>query len=237
MSKTETTNIFSERIKLLAEKMRDVDTSLSNKKQAEQMDIPYQTFNKYLNDDAECNITYLKTIANYYSVSTDFLLGVTDIQTKNYDTSAFCSTSGITENAAAHLLFTIFPDIFSRILESPFFDDFIRAINDLFEGSFALFEKNDIQKHELDYKIEFMRYNTHRLFDLVLNEFDRRELDEEEALEIGRITEEKDIELYQQIDSLRYEFYIATSESEKERLIKEIIEIRKQIAHKQTEGT
>ena len=82
-----------------------------------------------------------------------------------------------------------------------------------------------------------MRYNTHRLFDLVLNEFDRRELDEEEALEIGRITEEKDIELYQQIDSLRYEFYIATSESEKERLIKEIIEIRKQIAHKQTEGT
>lgn len=99
MAKTETTLIFSNRLEELTEKKRDENPKLSNKVQAAEMNIPYQTFNKYLHDNAECNISYLKVMAKYFDVSTDYLLGYSDIATNDTDLRTVCDYSGLSEGA------------------------------------------------------------------------------------------------------------------------------------------
>lgn len=192
-----------------------------------------QNVGNWISGKAKPDIYALAKISKAYNVSTDYLLGLTDIQTKDGDTSAFCKVSGITENAATHFLFCRYPDILSRIFECDFFDDFMNVINDIFECSFMWVEQakqnNNISKIDLDY-IDLYRYRAHKVFDLILNEFDRREIDDVTANEIKRITTEHDLELYHKLDRLIYEYYSATSAKDKDRLQKEISEIRKQIS-------
>lgn len=194
-----------------------------------------QNVGNWISGKAKPDIYALAKISKAYNVSTDYLLGLTDIQTKDGDTTAFCNVSGITENAATHFLFCRYPDILSRIFECDFFDDFISIINDVFECSFAWVEQakqnNNVSKIDLDY-IDLYRYRAHKIFDLILNEFDRREIDDETANEIIRKTTEKDIELYHRLDKLIYEYYSAVSAKDKDRLQKEISKIRKQISGK-----
>lgn len=51
------------------------DTGLSYKEQAKQMGVSYQSLYKYLNATVECHGTNLVRIADYFDVSTDWLIG------------------------------------------------------------------------------------------------------------------------------------------------------------------
>lgn len=66
MAKNEITKVLSERLEELTESKRDIDYKLSDKKQAEQMGIPYPTFNKYKHNTAECPISTVVKMAKYY---------------------------------------------------------------------------------------------------------------------------------------------------------------------------
>lgn len=74
MPKNNTTKILANRLEELTEKKRDEDRTLSNVKQSKAIGIQYQTFRKYLEDNAECKIANLLKIARYYNVSTDYLI-------------------------------------------------------------------------------------------------------------------------------------------------------------------
>lgn len=76
MAQNKTTKVLSNRLEELTEGKRDIDYRLSDKKQAEQMGIPYPTFVKYKRDKAECPISTIVKMAEYYGVSTDYLLGL-----------------------------------------------------------------------------------------------------------------------------------------------------------------
>ncbi len=132
MAKTETTFIFSNRLEELTEKKRDENPKLSNKVQAAEMNIPYQTFNKYLHDNAECNISYLKVMAKYFDVSTDYLLGYSDVATNDTDLRTVCDYSGLSEGALQTLTtYKDFPldarlDTLNALLENA---DFTRLLS------------------------------------------------------------------------------------------------------------
>lgn len=98
--RTDTELTLKERLDSLIEYKQDEDLKLSQKKQADEMGIPYTTFCKYTTDDpaksAQCSISNLVKIADYYGVSTDYLLGRVDEKSPDYSVQAVCKTLGIT---------------------------------------------------------------------------------------------------------------------------------------------
>lgn len=102
--KNETTQKLSEILSELIETKKDSDYTLSEKKQAGLMGIPYQTFHKYVNGTAECPIGNLVKISKYYNVTTDYLLGLTDNPSINPDIQNACEVTGLSEKSVENLI-------------------------------------------------------------------------------------------------------------------------------------
>ena len=93
----QTKKILAEKLESLIEDKQDIDYKLTIPVQCKQMGVPYQTFKKYLNATSDCSITNLSIIADYYGVSTDYLLGRTNTKSPNTDIQAVCNTIGLSE--------------------------------------------------------------------------------------------------------------------------------------------
>ena len=120
MAKTKITAAFAKRLEELAECEQDKDYTKNLKKQAADIGIPYSVFRKYINDEAECSISYLLKIAKYYNVSTDYLLGISDVKTTNISIRAISKYTGLSENAIVQLY-----------MYSPLFSENIYPLNDI----------------------------------------------------------------------------------------------------------
>lgn len=139
MSQSEITKFLSERLEDLTERKRDIDSKLSDKKQAEEMGIPYPTFLKYKKDTAECPISTIVKIAEYYGVSADFLLGRTNIQSTDINLQKSCDYLGISQKSGENLCFISqggwSADI---ILETDHFWALVRKLTDIDEWTSKL---------------------------------------------------------------------------------------------------
>lgn len=102
--KNETTQKLSEILTNLIESKKDSDYTLSEKKQASLMDIPYQTFHKYVTGIAECPVGNLVKISKYYNVTTDYLLGLTENPSVNEDIQIVCKTIGLSAESINRLI-------------------------------------------------------------------------------------------------------------------------------------
>ena len=99
----DTKDFLKNRLEELIEARQDTDYHYNLVKQCEQMDINYQTFQKYLKGTSQCSAENLVKIANYYKVSVDYLLGLTDISTTNKDLRFVCDYTGLSEKAVTTL--------------------------------------------------------------------------------------------------------------------------------------
>ena len=63
-------------------KLRE-NAKISQKQLADIIHVSQQSINKYENHDVEPNIDTLCAIADYFNVSTDYLIGITDVTRKN----------------------------------------------------------------------------------------------------------------------------------------------------------
>lgn len=91
---------FAARLKSLSNSYQ-----LSFSEQCKAMNIPYQTMQKYLKAISDCSITNLSIIADYYGVSTDYLLGRTENRTTDNNIRSICEYTGLTEENAINLHF------------------------------------------------------------------------------------------------------------------------------------
>ncbi|MCC5912217.1 MAG: helix-turn-helix transcriptional regulator [Clostridiaceae bacterium] len=103
----------------LAKRLKDVRTSrkLTKKAVAEKLKIAQSTYGKYELGEREPNFEKLVNIANYFNVSTDFLLGLSDTKALNSDNShldkealeavATPEITALTEEVLAHTFETI----------------------------------------------------------------------------------------------------------------------------------
>lgn len=128
----QTKKTLAERLHSLIDEKLDTDYKLTIPIQCKQMNIPYQTFNKYLNAISDCSITNLSIIADYYGVSTDFLLGRTNTRSPNTDIQAVCNTIGLSEKAIFLLQkwnqSNYYNSYISAILENPEFERVLEEI-------------------------------------------------------------------------------------------------------------
>ena len=128
--------ILAGRLEELIDEKLDTDYKLTLPKQCEQMNLSYQTLRKYTNSTSACSITNLSKIADYYGVSTDFLLGRTNIKSPNADIQAVCNTIGLSEKAISLLQkwtksddkTRFYCSYLSAILENPEFERVLEEI-------------------------------------------------------------------------------------------------------------
>ena len=135
----QTKKILAEKLESLIEDKQDIDYKLTIPVQCKQMGVPYQTFKKYLNATSDCSITNLSIIADYYGVSTDYLLGRTNTKSPNTNIQAVCNTVGLSENTVLLLQKwnksddkkSLYGGRISAIFENPKFESVLSAIGEL----------------------------------------------------------------------------------------------------------
>ena len=96
--------ILKEKLEKLIERKQDEDYKNTIPVQALNMNIPEQTFRKYVNGISDCSLSNLTKIAKYYNVSTDYLLGLAKEPTSDKDLNAVCEYTGLTEKAILTLV-------------------------------------------------------------------------------------------------------------------------------------
>lgn len=93
---TATTEAFSQRLKqLIKENGKDVKTM------AKEIGIASGSLSKYQNGEAEAGCNATRKIAEYFGVSSDYLLGLSDC--KNGDNTSVCERTGLNEAAIQKL--------------------------------------------------------------------------------------------------------------------------------------
>lgn len=86
-------NAFALRLKNL------MDDTTTQQQLADVLNITRQTVSLYLNGSSLPPIEKLVEIANYFNVSTDYLLGLSDVKTPQIDIRAICEYTGLSESA------------------------------------------------------------------------------------------------------------------------------------------
>lgn len=87
-------NIFSVRLRELVNKTKTTQQQL-----AEETNCSRQAISQYLDGSNAPNVEKLSNIAQFFNVSTDYLLGLTDIQSPDVDVKAICKDVGLSEEA------------------------------------------------------------------------------------------------------------------------------------------
>ncbi len=90
MPKNATTETFAER---LADLIADRNISLD--KIGKEIGVSKSTLSKYTNDEAEAPIGTLVKLANYFNVSADYLIGISEAKTNNKDLQFICDYTGL----------------------------------------------------------------------------------------------------------------------------------------------
>ncbi|HMM07200.1 MAG TPA: helix-turn-helix transcriptional regulator [Clostridiales bacterium] len=91
--------VFSERLKTLRE-----EAGLTQKELGEQLDISRGSIGFYENGERVPDIAFLDAAANYFEVSTEYLLGRTDIKSSDLDMKEICEKTGLSEKSISSIL-------------------------------------------------------------------------------------------------------------------------------------
>lgn len=94
-----TTDVFAKRFKQLR-----TDKGLSLQKIAQDLNVTAQSLSLYEKGQRTINIDLLKRIAEYFGVSSDYLIGLSDVAATNTDLKAACDYTGLSEKAVAEIV-------------------------------------------------------------------------------------------------------------------------------------
>ena len=125
----DTKKILAKKLEPLIDKKKDENYKNSVPQQAEEMGIPYQTFAKYINGTSECPAKNLIKIAQYYDVTTDYLLGLNPNPTTDADKSAVCLYTGLSQSSVEKVV------SITKIPSRPGLIDLSKALNSFLSGS------------------------------------------------------------------------------------------------------
>jgi|GEM_PF-1567801 len=91
-------NIISERLKKLL-----MDKQVRQKDLAEYLGITSNTVSYFITGKRRPNLEQIVKIANFFSVSTDYLIGLSDVSTTDKDIKNACELTGLSENTVVFL--------------------------------------------------------------------------------------------------------------------------------------
>ena len=143
----------NDRIPIFTERFRELQRDRSNTEFAEFLGISRQTVGFYCNGDRIPDAMTLKQIAEKCNVSTDWLLGLSDVRSTDADIRKVCKYTGLSEKAVSIISQVLnspessLADILSDYIEDPTFLQII--------GGFALACNAEITSSSYDFeKIE-----------------------------------------------------------------------------------
>lgn len=91
-------NVFAQRLRTLMEKRHFTQDTL-----AEKAGCSRQAISQYMDGSSAPNVDKLLSIAKFFNVSTDYLLGLSDTPTNDKDLQFVCEYTGLSETAVATL--------------------------------------------------------------------------------------------------------------------------------------
>ena len=118
------TSPFAERLKLLYFNSGETQEQAANR-----FGVSRQGFGNWLNGRTQPDYDALCKLAEYYNVSTDYLLGRTDVKTPDTELKTVCEVTDLSESAVKKIIKLKSPTIISQIIENPEFDEMINALS------------------------------------------------------------------------------------------------------------
>ena len=164
------TKIFADRLSDLIDEKRQEGKSF--KEIAIESGVPTGSLSKYQNDAAEAGVNSLVKLAKYFNVSTDYLLGITDISNGDAGDMAIEKRLGL-DSHAINVLSKFYKEDESAFLNLLFANDFgdiildcQKAFNNYIQAKrdeYCTFKKKPAER--LIYNIELSDYNPVKLED------------------------------------------------------------------------
>ncbi|SFD14429.1 DNA-binding transcriptional regulator, XRE-family HTH domain [Ruminococcus albus] len=216
-------NVFPERLKKIME-----DEHITQSDLAKKIGATRQSISAYLKGDRNPDIIVLKGLADVLSVSSDYLIGLSDFEINDGDMQAFCKGTGLSEKAAI-ILDTLLSDSISQIIESPNFENLLMRIDEVKSSSESFFK--DIEKFGLENMLDLSdivdlnRYRAIKEFESLLDNFDMRYLRKSEFEEIQKQHLTLVSDNRKQIEELYKKSKEETDENERDKILKDIIEL------------
>lgn len=95
----------SDDFKMFSDKLKNLMKARNKKQQdlADVLGVKRQTISLYMNGQSKPDAEQLKIIAQFFNVSADWLLGLTDISTKDMDVRTICEFTGLSDQAILKL--------------------------------------------------------------------------------------------------------------------------------------
>ncbi|MBO5507424.1 MAG: helix-turn-helix transcriptional regulator [Bacteroides sp.] len=178
---------FSKRLICLREQK-----GLTQQQLADELQITRQSLSLYEKAERTINIELLAKIADFFSVSTDYLMGRTDIKSMNEDIQAVCKVTGLSERAINTIT------AFQKYRIDPEIKEFWNNnIDDIIENDNFL---------SLYFFVANMYISSKKFVELVLNGADQKEIIDKETkykVEVFQCTET----FRKLIDNLRFPLY------------------------------
>ena len=125
---TPTTKAFAERLSDLVQIKKS--EGLSHDEISRQIGVSSGVLSEWMSDNKTASIENLAKLAKYFNVSTDYLLGLSDVQTADMDVKAICEYTGLTAAVVVFLntMFSVSGNNIDDIMASfyrRFFDDIV----------------------------------------------------------------------------------------------------------------
>lgn len=124
---------FAERLKLLFFNSGETQEQAANR-----FNVTRQGFGNWLNGRTQPDYDALCKLAEYYNVSTDYLLGRTDVKTADTQLKTICEVTNLSEAAAKKIIklnekenqsdIDYSDMLFNQMIESPEFDEIVNVL-------------------------------------------------------------------------------------------------------------
>lgn len=177
-----TTEVFAERFKKLR-----TDKGLSLQKIGQDLNVTAQSLSLYEKGQRTINIDLLKRIAEYFNVSSDYLIGLSDVASVDTDLKSVCDYTGLNDASIKDLVFIkentcnavrqTTDDIISNGLLFDLANAF--AIIKAESGTYIKMQKEQkLSEEELEqhnFKLDTYRYRMIKALDKCIAEYDLRE--------------------------------------------------------------
>lgn len=133
-------------------RLRELRGTTKQTDAAQELGINYSTYAMYEVDRREPNFETLVSIANHYSVTTDYLLGVSDCKSPDIEEQAICKKTKLTQNALESIMDEKFQkfddrpyhkiDVLNLLLENSVFHGSLAAVSDCLFFSLSSWKKS-----------------------------------------------------------------------------------------------
>lgn len=183
-------NRISDTMKIFSDRLSDLLSSAKEKGDdlrsiSKKIGISKSTLSDYANTKREPRITELAKIAEYFNVSTDYLLGLSDVRSRDITIREIAQFTGLTEESV-DILHKSNEIIHKRLIPDNIalqIDSIIGDRDDLIQECQDYILKQNFEQHEIGYLLD----NSDEITDLFIEEQRKHYLDEIRFNEFSRI--------------------------------------------------